>query len=102
MPSLSAAAAKTYQAATPGFTEGLSGGRLRRSGCSFSAPMKAFVKEAARTSIITTETQAFRDFVVGTRPNSIAAKLFQDFPPFRYPTSGFQDLDATASPSLVK
>ena len=37
---------------------------------------------------------------MGTRPNSVAAKLFQDFPPFRYPTSGFVDADGDGIPEL--
>ncbi|MEW5978429.1 MAG: TonB-dependent receptor [Acidobacteriota bacterium] len=59
------------------------------------------LRERASSSYITlTETEAFKNFVVATRPNSVAAKLFTDFPPFRYPRSGFVDFDGDGIPEF--
>ncbi len=46
----------------------------------------------ARSTVVTAETEAFRDFVVATRPNSVAANVLNSYRPFRYPTSGLVDL----------
>lgn len=44
----------------------------------------------------TVETQQFANFVISTRPNTIAAKLLQQFKPLVYPTYNFQDLGSPA------
>ena len=42
------------------------------------------------------ETPQFRDFVLSTRPNSLAARLLRDFPPLQYPTTRIRDLGSPA------
>jgi len=44
----------------------------------------------------TIETPEFRDFVVRTRPNSIAARLLRDFPPAANPTFNIRDIGSPA------
>ena len=44
----------------------------------------------------TVETPEFRDFVVRTRPNSIAARLMRDFPPMAYPNFNIRDVGSPA------
>jgi hypothetical protein len=72
---------------------GTVGGPIRKERLFFFGAYEGLREKAARSFIALTETEAFKDFVVSTRPNSVAAKLFQDFPPFRYPRSGFSDAD---------
>jgi TonB dependent receptor-like, beta-barrel len=79
---------------------GTLGGPIIKERLFFFGAYEGLREEAATSSISLAETQAFKDFVVGTRPNSIAAQLFQDFPPFRYPTSGFVDADGDGIPEL--
>jgi hypothetical protein len=57
-------------------------------------------EKATRSFIALTETEAFKDYVLQTRPDSVAAQLFRDYPPFRYPTSGFSDVDGDGIPEL--
>ena len=45
----------------------------------------------------TVETPQFRDLVVRTRPNSIAAKLLRDFPPLAYPSFNIRDVGSPAA-----
>ena len=42
---------------------------------------------------LTVETEAFRDWVTRTRPNSVAAKLLAADPPYRYPTQNLRDVN---------
>jgi Carboxypeptidase regulatory-like domain/TonB dependent receptor len=79
---------------------GTLGGPIIKERLFFFGAYEGLREQAASSSIVLTETQAFKDFVVSTRPNSVAAKLFQDFPPFRYPTSGFVDADGDGIPEL--
>ncbi|MGH9842201.1 MAG: TonB-dependent receptor domain-containing protein [Blastocatellia bacterium] len=44
-------------------------------------------------STLTVETEAFRDWVTRTRPNSVAAKLLAADPPYRYPTENLRDVN---------
>jgi hypothetical protein len=44
----------------------------------------------------TVETPQFRDFVLRTRPNSIAARLLRDFPPLLDPTFNIRDIGSPA------
>ena len=39
------------------------------------------------------ETEAFKNWVTSTRPNSVAAKILQQFPPFRYATQDLVDVN---------
>jgi Carboxypeptidase regulatory-like domain len=79
---------------------GTIGGPIKKERLFFFGAYEGLRERASRPSIVLTETQAFRDFVVSTRPNNISAQLFRDFPPFRYPTSGFQDLDGDGIPEF--
>jgi hypothetical protein len=42
------------------------------------------------------ETPQFRDFVLATRPNSLAARLLRDFPPLRGPQTNIRDIGSPA------
>lgn len=44
----------------------------------------------------TVETPEFRDFVLRTRPNSLAARLLKDFPPLRNPQFNIRDVGSPA------
>ena len=44
----------------------------------------------------TVETPEYRDFVLRTRPNSIAARLMRDFPPMAYPNFNIRDVGSPA------
>jgi hypothetical protein len=44
------------------------------------------------TRLATVETPQFRDFVLRTRPNTIAARLLRDFPPLANPTFNIRDI----------
>jgi hypothetical protein len=46
------------------------------------------------------ETQAFADLVKSTRPNSIAAQLLTQLPPFRYATQNLVDVNGDGIPEL--
>jgi carboxypeptidase family protein len=46
------------------------------------------------------ETQAFKDSVVATRPNSIAADLLTKYPPAAYPTRNLVDLNGDGVPDV--
>ncbi|MBI4482094.1 MAG: TonB-dependent receptor, partial [Acidobacteria bacterium] len=45
---------------------------------------------------LTVETREFRDFVTRTRPNSIAARLFKEFPASGPPTQNIRDIGSPA------
>ena len=49
-----------------------------------------------QTRQATVETPQFRDFVLRTRPNSIAARLLRDFPPAADPTFNIRDIGSPA------
>jgi len=72
------------------------GGPLVRNRLFFFTSYEGLRQSGARGSLFTVETPQFRDFVVQTRPNSIAAKLLRDFAPGAYPTSSFRDLGSPA------
>ncbi|MDZ4802499.1 MAG: TonB-dependent receptor [Bryobacteraceae bacterium] len=44
----------------------------------------------------TVETPEFRDFVLRTRPNSLAARMLRDFPPLANPTFNIRDIGSPA------
>ncbi|MCI0628134.1 MAG: TonB-dependent receptor [Acidobacteria bacterium] len=79
---------------------GTVGGPIIKERLFFFSAYEGLRAQQASSSTILTETQAFRDFVVRTRPNSVAARIFQDFPLLRYPTSGFTDRDGDGIPEL--
>ncbi|MCI0421545.1 MAG: carboxypeptidase regulatory-like domain-containing protein [Acidobacteria bacterium] len=55
---------------------------------------------SASSSVELAETEQFKNWVVGTRPNSVAAQLLKDFPPLRYPTEGLSDLNGDGVPDI--
>ncbi|MGI8783303.1 MAG: carboxypeptidase regulatory-like domain-containing protein [Acidobacteriota bacterium] len=50
-------------------------------------------RAAAGGSAVIVETEAFKNWVTGTRPNSLAAKLLSGNPPFRYATDNLRDVN---------
>ncbi len=44
-------------------------------------------------STVVVETEAFKNWVTGTRPNSVAAKLMASDPPFRFATDNLEDVN---------
>ncbi len=54
----------------------------------------------ANSSVGLAETEAFKNWVVSTRPQSIAAQLLTDLPPLRYPTEGLRDLNGDGVPDV--
>ncbi|MGH9160796.1 MAG: TonB-dependent receptor domain-containing protein, partial [Vicinamibacteraceae bacterium] len=72
------------------------GGPIRRDRTFFFFSYEGVRELTASGALYTVETQQFRDFVVQTRPNSIAADLLQRYAPPEYPTSGLLDLGSPA------
>ena len=68
------------------------GGPIVRNRIFFFHSYEGLRFSGARAQVLSVETPAFRDFVLSTRPNSIAAKILRDFGPAAYATSGFRDL----------
>ena len=68
------------------------GGPIVRNRIFFFTSYEGLRQSGGRGSSFTVETPAFRDFVLQTRPDSIAARLFRDFAPGANPTSNFRDL----------
>jgi outer membrane receptor protein involved in Fe transport len=72
------------------------GGPIVRNRAFFFTSYDGVRQSGSRASLVTVETPAFRDFVVRTRPNSIAAKLLGGFQPAVDPTLNFRDLGSPA------
>jgi hypothetical protein len=72
------------------------GGPIRRDSTFFFASYERVRETTGEGALYTVETQQFRDFVMQTRPNSIAAKLLDKYRPPVYPTSGLRDLGSPA------
>ena len=68
------------------------GGPIVRNRIFFFHSYEGLRFSGARAQVFSVETPAFRDFVLSTRPNSIAAKILRDFGPVAYADSGFRDL----------
>ncbi|HBY58311.1 MAG TPA: hypothetical protein DEH78_00710 [Solibacterales bacterium] len=85
-----------FEAAVPVFRShqfGYSvGGPLVKNRTFFFHSYEGLRRSGARASISTVETPQFRDFVARTRPNSIAAKILNDFRPIADPTFNFRDI----------
>ncbi|MGA2329146.1 MAG: carboxypeptidase regulatory-like domain-containing protein [Bryobacteraceae bacterium] len=73
------------------------GGPIVRNRTFFFISYEGLRQSGGRGQVVTMETSAFRDFVVRTRPNSIAAKLLGSYAPAVYPTSNFKDLGSPAT-----
>jgi hypothetical protein len=89
-------AKNVFETAVPTFNKnqfGYSlGGPIVRNRVFFFTSYEGLRQSGARGSLFTVETPAFRNFVLQTRPNSIAAGLLRDFAPGADPTSNFRDL----------
>jgi len=77
------------------------GGPIRKNRTFFYHSYEGLRQSGARGRTATVETQAFRDFVTQTRPNSIAAKLLKELPLSVYPTYNFRDLGSPAKGANV-
>jgi Carboxypeptidase regulatory-like domain/TonB dependent receptor-like, beta-barrel len=93
-------ARNTFETAVPEFTKkqfGYSiGGPVVRSRLFFFTSYEGLRQSGARGSLFTVETPEFRNLVLTTRPNSIAARLLRDYAPGADPTSSFRDLGSPA------
>lgn len=67
------------------------GGPILRNRTFFFHSYEGLRQSGARGAIATVETPQFRDWVLQTRPNSIAAKILSQFPPVADPTFSFRD-----------
>ena len=72
------------------------GGPIQKNRTFFFTSYEGVRRSGARAVIATTETKELRDFVLRTRPNSIAAKLLGQYPSVANPTFGFRDLGSPA------
>ena len=57
-------------------------------------------RAAAGGSTVVVETQAFKDWVLKTRPNSLAAQLLTAAPPFKYATDNLVDVNGDGIPDI--
>ena len=70
--------------------------RSSRTSSSSSRLYEGLRQTGARGSSFTVETPQFRNFILSTRPNSIAAQLLRNFAPAVDPTTDFRDLGSPA------
>ncbi len=68
------------------------GGPILKNRTFFFTTYEGLRQSGGRGSVATVETPEFRDFVVRTRPNSIAARLLSEFRPLVYASTNFRDL----------
>lgn len=68
------------------------GGPIVRNQVFFFTSYEGVRQSGARGASYSVETPEFRNFVLQTRPNTIAARLLRDFAPGIDPTSDFRDL----------
>src|SRR5262245_11298123 len=78
------------------------GGPIIHNRTFFFVSYEGLRQGGARTLSATVETPQFRDFVLQTRPNSIAAYLLKNFPPIAYPTANIRDLGSPVRGSINK
>lgn len=94
------AARNTFEAIVPVFRRNefgyFVGGPIVRNRTFFFTSYEGLRQSGGRAQLATVETPAFRDFVLRTRPNSIAAQVLRDFKPMLDPTSNFKDLGSPA------
>jgi Carboxypeptidase regulatory-like domain/TonB dependent receptor len=93
-------ATNVFETSVPEFTKhqfGYSlGGPIFKNELFFFTSYEGLRQTGARGQTYTVETPAFRDLVLRTRPNSVAAALLKQFPPAVDPTSDFRDLGSPA------
>jgi hypothetical protein len=93
-------AKNVFEASVPKFDKnqfGYSlGGPIVKNQLFFFTSYEGLRQSGARGSTFTVETPEFRNFILQTRPNSIAARLLRDFAPAVDPTTGFRDLGSPA------
>ena len=93
-------AKNVFEAAVPKFDKnqfGYSlGGPIVKNQLFFFTSYEGLRQTGARGSTFTVETPEFRNYILQTRPNSIAAQLLRDFAPAVDPTTGFRDLGSPA------
>jgi hypothetical protein len=77
------------------------GGPVRKNRTFFYASYEGLRQSGARGQVATVETQQFRDFVLNTRPKSIAATMLREAAPIGYPTYNFRDLGSPAKGTNV-
>ena len=68
------------------------GGPIARNRTFFYFTYEGLRDTGATTATATTETKELRDYVLSTRPNSVAAKVFGSFRPVSYPTINIRDI----------
>jgi hypothetical protein len=73
------------------------GGPIIHNRTFFFATYEGLRQSGAQVATATVETPQFRNFVVQTRPDSIAAKLLTQFKPVADPTTSFKDLGTPLS-----
>ena len=72
------------------------GGPIVKNQLFFFTSYEGLRQSGARGQTYTVETPAFRNNILSTRPNSIAAQLLRDFAPAVDPTTDFRDLGSPA------
>jgi hypothetical protein len=78
------------------------GGPIIHNRTFFFASFEGLNQGGARTASATVETPQFRDFVLQTRPKSIAAYLLKNFQPIADPTANIRDLGSPIPGSINK
>jgi hypothetical protein len=76
---------------------GTAGGPIHHNRTFFFASYEGIRQAGSSPTTATVETQAFEQWVVANRPNSIAAKLLSSFPPYAYATTNLKDLGTPIS-----
>jgi hypothetical protein len=84
------------------FYGGTFGGKIIRDRLFFFGAYEGLQERraAAAGGTALVETEAFKNWVTKTSPNSVAAKLLTDFAPFKYPTTNLQDLNGDGTPDV--
>ncbi len=77
------------------------GGPIRRDRTFFFGSYEGVRELSGQGALYTIETEQLVNWVLANRPNSIAAKLLQQYRPPEYPTSGLRDLGSPAKGANV-
>jgi len=85
-----------FEARTPVFRRNLFGGTFGgpviKNRTFFFGSYEGLRQSGGRSQVVVVETPQLRDYVIQTRPNSTAAKFFQQFQPIANPTSNLRDV----------